>query len=85
MSLATSVPRESFGALFKHLGWEFGIEPRASLLADTAAFLGTIAIDRALDIGQPIDTAHNIKRNLRDHQRRLAVNLGTLKSRHLMK
>jgi hypothetical protein len=41
---------------------------RAELLPDGLALIGTLAVDRPLNLEQRIDAAHDLKRQRRDHR-----------------
>ena len=59
--LGNIVAAREFRPLLAHPHFEVGDQGRAELLADGAALLGTLAIDRSLDVEQRIDALHGLE------------------------
>ena len=66
MALATSLPRESFGALLSHPGLQIGDQRRAQFLADGLAPFGALSVDHPLDVEQGVNQADRFQRQGRD-------------------
>src|SRR5664280_587200 len=75
--LGDIVATRQLGALFAHPGLQIGDKGRAEFLPDSAALLGTLAVDRPLDLEQGIDPADHLQRQGRDHWRLLALSPAT--------
>ena len=54
------------GALLAHIGFQIGDERRALRLANSLSLVGVLAIDRALDLEQSVDAAHDLHGDGRD-------------------
>src|ERR1019366_8184330 len=77
MALATSLPRDSLARCSRIQASRSATRGRAEFLPDSAALLGTLAVDRPLDLEQGIDPADHLQRQGRDHWRLLALSPAT--------
>jgi len=76
-ALARSFPRDQLGELLPHIDLKVLDQRPGQRLPNLNAFLGTPAIDGALDLEQRIDPPHDLDRNGRERDLLLAGGLAT--------